>query len=410
MMRTALPSSSSVSLVPMQARTLGRCLQEFQETFQLYQSYGLSWSYLASFTSNPSSTVWSMTSSQSTDTTQGETTSSTGNSSLDRALQWATPSTAFQVTPSDTTSCASIRSTSWPRSMDVGTGGMLTVPASSDVNSVTSFQRDYMLDQDGFEDWSWLCDQRPYDSLVRESLSDSFATFTPEASLSLEHLGNEELSNSYATKLRSTQQMKWFTQSSRVASEGVESPWFVLNEQRADRLLWNQGWFVSQAQARQMLQHKKIGILRAKDNEAWRRDSDASCPATYASVASPRTFVKPGDILYWRGSRPKTSSVGTSQRLNHYTFPSSLHVGSASSSGTSVTPWVPMIHSPHLSVHVNQPTLTSCLTSSEQGMDSQVSSDAPSWLWDHALYPYCVRSQRVLCRDLLRLPQSLLAI
>ena len=79
-----------------------------------------------------------------------------------------------------------------------------------------------------------------------------------KASLSLEHLGNEELSNSYATKLRSTQQMKWFTQSSRVASEGVESPWFVLNEQRADRLLWNQGWFVSQAQARQMLQHKRL--------------------------------------------------------------------------------------------------------------------------------------------------------
>ena len=211
--------------------------------------------------------------------------------------------------------------------MDVGTGGMLTVPASSDVNSVTSFQRDYMLDQEGFEDWSWLCDQRPYDSLVRESLSDSFATFTPEASLSLEHLGNEELSNSYATKLRSTQQMKWFTQSSRVASEGVESSWFVLNEQRADRLLWNQGWFVSQAQARQMLQHKKIGILRAKDNEAWRRDSDASL-ATYASVASLEP-CQTGDILYWRGSRPKTSSVGTSQRLNHYTFPSSLHVGSA---------------------------------------------------------------------------------
>ena len=42
MMRTALQSSSSVSLVPMQARTLGRCLQEFQETLQLYQSYGLS--------------------------------------------------------------------------------------------------------------------------------------------------------------------------------------------------------------------------------------------------------------------------------------------------------------------------------------------------------------------------------
>ena len=408
-MRTApryAPQPSSVSLVPMQARTLGRCLQEFQETLQLYQSYGLSWSYLASFTSNPSSTVWSMTSSQATDTTQGETTSSTGNSSLDRALQWATPSTALQqVTPSDTTSCASLRSTSWPRSMDVGTGSMLTIPASSDVNSVTSFQRDYMLDQEGFEDWSWLCDQRPYDSLVRESLSDSFATFTPEASLSLEHLGNEELSNSYATKLRSTQQMKWFTQSSRVASEGVESPWFVLNEQRADRLLWNQGWFVSQAQARQMLQHKKIGILRAKDNEAW-RDSDASL-ATYASVASPRTFVKPGDILYWRGSRPKTSSVGTSQRLNHYTFPSSLHVGSTPS---TMTPSIPMIHSPHLSVHVNQTTLTSCLTSSEQGMGSQASSNTSSWLWDHALYPYCVRSQRVLCRDLLRLPQSLLAI
>ena len=45
MMRTApryAPQSSSVSLVPMQARTLGRCLQEFQETLQLYQSYGLS--------------------------------------------------------------------------------------------------------------------------------------------------------------------------------------------------------------------------------------------------------------------------------------------------------------------------------------------------------------------------------
>ena len=52
-----------------------------------------------------------------------------------------------------------------------------------------------MLDQDGFEDWSWLCDQRPYDSLVRESLSDSFATFAPDAPVAaLEHLGNEELS------------------------------------------------------------------------------------------------------------------------------------------------------------------------------------------------------------------------
>ena len=80
----------------MQARTLGRCLQEFQETLQLYQSYGLSWSYLASFTSNlrPLFDPWHPL--NSTDTTQGETTSSTGNSSLDRALQWATPSTAFQ--------------------------------------------------------------------------------------------------------------------------------------------------------------------------------------------------------------------------------------------------------------------------------------------------------------------------
>ena len=168
--------------------------------------------------------------------------------------------------------------------------------------------------------------------------------------------------------------MKWFTQSSRVASEGVESPWFVLNEQRADRLLWNQGWFVSQAQARQMLQHKRLESFVPK----IKRLDDVTLMrllATYASIASPRTFVKPGDILYWRGSRPKTSSVGTSQRLNHYTFPSSLHVGSTSFR-TSVTPWVPMIHSPHLSVHVNQPTLTSCLTSSEQGMGSQASSDA----------------------------------
>jgi len=408
-MRTApryAPQSSSVSIVPMQARTLGRCLQEFQETLQLYQSYGLSWSYLASFTSNPSSTVWSMTSSSST--VGSKTTVSTGNSSVDRALQWATPSaTVCETSAPEASSSWSLRSTSWPRSMDVRTGGMfLSVPASSEVKSVTYFQRDYMLDQDGFEDWSWLCDQRPYDSLVRESLSDSFATFAPDAPVAaLEHLGNEELSNSYATKLRSTQQMKWFTQSSRVASEGVESPWFVLNEQRADRLLWNQGWFVSQAQARQMLQHKKIGILRAKDKEAWRRDSDASL-ATYASIASPRTFVKPGDILYWRGSGPKTSLVDTSQRLNHYTFPSSLHVGSTPS---TMTPSIPMIHSPHLSVHVNQTTLTSCLTSSEQGMGSQASSNTSSWLWDHALYPYCVRSQRVLCRDLVRLPQSLLA-
>ena len=109
----------SVSLVPMQARTLGRCLQEFQETFQLYQSYGLSWSTSFLYFES-SSTVWSMTSSQSTDTTQGETTPSTGNSSL-ACLTVATPSTAFK-SPSDTTSGASIRATSWPRSMDVGTG------------------------------------------------------------------------------------------------------------------------------------------------------------------------------------------------------------------------------------------------------------------------------------------------
>ena len=76
--------------------------------------------------------------------------------------------------------------------------------------------------------------------------------------------------------------------STRVASEGVESPWFVLNEQRADRLMKSRMVRKSSPSTTNAPTQK----VESSVPKITRLD-DVTLTSLYASVA-PRTLVKPG--------------------------------------------------------------------------------------------------------------------
>ena len=189
------------------------------------------------------------------------------------------------------------------------------------TQSCFQLTRDYTIEQEGFEDWSWLDDvsaagtvgTRPYDTIVRSTTQDTYQSvannilrptdnLTPihswmkENSHSLattqtfgqvhksdnfedrgsshansfyiqeEHLASQEISNTYSDKLRAKQKMKWwYYLSGGKVKETTTTNSLIVLENRADRLLWKHSWFSSLTEARQALQHEHIGILRAKD-------------------------------------------------------------------------------------------------------------------------------------------------
>ena len=162
--------------------------------------------------------------------------------------------------------------------------------------------RDYISSDssEGFEDWSFLDQKRPYDSLVRENIfellkdletfgsehgvldiediqgsSASERGFSPNPFDGLEeHLFSSEINKTYTTRLRLEQRIKKFyglknlskTQSDHQGNlnDGVWSSLLKI-EERIDVQLFRLKWVSSIAQARQALKHKHIGIINRKD-------------------------------------------------------------------------------------------------------------------------------------------------
>ena len=191
--------------------------------------------------------------------------------------------------------------------------------------SAFKVSRDYISSDssEGFEDWSFLDQKRPYDSLVREniyelledlenskamtseprvlekSLRDSEEVRPGDYETSAmnttndgleEHLFSSEIQNTYANRLRLEQRMKHFygftslttklvkasnakskklQKSTRNFHFGSQSVWDILLqlEERIDIHLFRLNWVSSLAHARQVLKHKHIGILDRKDRQ-----------------------------------------------------------------------------------------------------------------------------------------------
>ena len=164
-----------------------------------------------------------------------------------------------------------------------------------------SFERDYIVEQEGFEDWSWLRPSLqvssssiggnrglPYDFQIRQqTLTNTFNT-----SAFVEHGSNDELSNEYTSLLQSKQRVKWWygqTMPIKQSAKECNSLTFTrghsstINNDNAvqstqdklvsysvsvSRLLWHHGWFKSQAQSKQSIQHGHIGCLSIKVTSA----------------------------------------------------------------------------------------------------------------------------------------------
>ena len=190
--------------------------------------------------------------------------------------------------------------------------------------SAFKVSRDYISSDssEGFEDWSFLDQKRPYDSLVRENIyelledleNSKAMTSEPRVLKSLrdseevrsgdyetsamnttndgleEHLFSSEIQNTYANRLRLEQRMKHFygftslttklvkasnakskklQKSTRNFHFGSQSVWDILLqlEERIDIHLFRLNWVSSLAHARQVLKHKHIGILDRKDRQ-----------------------------------------------------------------------------------------------------------------------------------------------
>ena len=181
--------------------------------------------------------------------------------------------------------------------------------------------RDYSFEEEGFEDWSFLYEDRPYDSLVREnifellehletaenndlSLSVSSTVNDNLASISgyvpmvgvdddddeiivnddlgwtpfEEHVSSSEIHQTYSNRLRLEQRMKWFYglktkamfqksilhSNAKTEENSTASIWAPLLklEDRADIQIFRLNWATSLASARQLLKHKHFGITR----------------------------------------------------------------------------------------------------------------------------------------------------
>ena len=212
--------------------------------------------------------------------------------------------------------------------------------------SAFKVSRDYISSDssEGFEDWSFLDQKRPYDSLVREniyelledlenskamtseprvlekSLRDSEEVRSGDYETSAmnttnngleEHLFSSEIQNTYANRLRLEQRMKHFygftslttklvkasnakskklQKSTRNFHFGSQSVWDILLqlEERIDIHLFRLNWVSSLAHARQVLKHKHIGILDRKDRQitGWIKGYAFGSEASFGNEAS----------------------------------------------------------------------------------------------------------------------------
>ncbi len=195
---------------------------------------------------------------------------------------------------------------------------------SNGVNPLTAFKisRDYVSgdSSEGFEDWSFLDQKRPYDSLVRENIfelledlersgaaNNSRSTIHESDTKHVafeEHLFSSEINKTYTNRLRLEQRIKQFYGLSNLSTndsnqkKGSTSSYDTLLqlEKRIDVQLFRLNWVSSIAHARQILKHKHIGIIHCKD----RMKRQISHINAVANVAASNLILKVGDLLYWR--------------------------------------------------------------------------------------------------------------
>ena len=190
-------------------------------------------------------------------------------------------------------------------------------------HSAFKVSRDYVSSDssEGFEDWSFLDQKRPYDSLVRENifelLEDLELNIKEGSNFNVgfeEHLFSSEINKTYTNRLRLEQRIKKFYGLSALPDtegihrkEGDSSSYDTLLqiEKRIDVQLFRLKWVSSISHARQILKHKHIGIINCKD----RLGSFANLHkvSEIAKVASSNLFLKAGDLLYWRNKDISTS-------------------------------------------------------------------------------------------------------
>ena len=199
-------------------------------------------------------------------------------------------------------------------------------------HSAFKVSRDYVSSDssEGFEDWSFLDQKRPYDSLVRENifelLEDLELNIKEGSNFNVgfeEHLFSSEINKTYTNRLRLEQRIKKFYGLSALPDtegihrkEGDSSSYDTLLqiEKRIDVQLFRLKWVSSISHARQILKHKHIGIINCKD----RLGSFANLHkvSEIAKVASSNLFLKAGDLLYWRN---KDISTSYGQQLGGFT-------------------------------------------------------------------------------------------
>lgn len=223
--------------------------------------------------------------------------------------------------------------------------------------------RDYVSSDssEGFEDWSFLDQKRPYDSLVRENIFElledlelnmsegnnfsmglSESLGSPERVAFEEHLFSSEINKTYTNRLRLEQRIKNFYGLSHLPinnpnqKKGGSSSYDTLLqlEKRIDVQLFRLNWVSSISHARQILKHKHIGIINCKD----RVGQQIKNMHEIASVAASNLFLKAGDLLYWRNKNifyqqfDYTEKASVSNRDNLHKFPWFGYIGDTSAS------------------------------------------------------------------------------
>ena len=219
--------------------------------------------------------------------------------------------------------------------------------------------RDYSFEEEGFEDWSFLYEDRPYDSLVRENIfellehletgenndlslpvsstmnddlasisgyvpmveedDDEMVRFSDNLGWTPfeEHVSSSEIHQTYSNRLRLEQRMKWFYglktkamfQKSILRSNGrneennAASIWAPLLklEDRADIQIFRLNWATSLASARQLLKHKHFGITRQKDRNVRDGTSQGNNGTMNASVVGFKTKSLTSNIFIQKG-------------------------------------------------------------------------------------------------------------
>ena len=322
---------------------------------------------------------------------------------------------------------------------------------SNGVNPLTAFKisRDYVSgdSSEGFEDWSFLDQKRPYDSLVRENIfelledlersgaaNNSRSTIHESDTKHVafeEHLFSSEINKTYTNRLRLEQRIKQFYGLSNLSTndsnqkKGSTSSYDTLLqlEKRIDVQLFRLNWVSSIAHARQILKHKHIGIINCKD----RMKRQISHINEVANVAASNLILKMGDLLYWRDKdifECSIRSTGSISSPNSHKFPwfGSIDSGENKVTGsintnpsnpeTKIVP-VFALASEHGSISLSNDIAMffTHMDTTDNLAKSMKKSDCSllkisKYFETHYKYSYAIRTSQDFKLEYLRLPQS----